>query len=121
MLKSRQRYRQIKELIKLYWIIGRTIAEKREKSGWGSSIIEILAEDLQNTFSEIAGFSRANIFRTRAFYQAYEKVAQAVRQLNVLPIFNVPWGHNIILFQKLDSPKEQIWYAQKTIDHGLES
>jgi predicted nuclease of restriction endonuclease-like (RecB) superfamily len=107
-----------KELIKLYWTIGKTIVEKQEKNGWGSNIIETLAKDLQDTFPGMAGFSRANIFRMRAFFQAYEKVAQAVRQLDALPIFNIPWGHNIMLFQKLDSPKEQIWYAQKTIDHG---
>lgn len=57
-----------KELLNLYWIIGKTIIEKQEKSGWGSSIIEKLAKDLQNEFPGIKGFSRANIFRMRAFY-----------------------------------------------------
>ena len=107
-----------KELIKLYWHIGRTITEKQKNSRWGSSIIERLANDLQKEFPGIGGFSRANIFRMQAFYVAYEKVSQPVRQLQELPIFNIPWGHNIRLLQKLKSNEERLWYAQKTIEYG---
>ncbi len=38
------------ELIRLYWNIGKTVAEKQEASGWGTSVIEKLATDLQNAF-----------------------------------------------------------------------
>lgn len=46
------------------------------------------------------GFSDANLRRMKAFYQAYEVCAQAVRKLNneELPcFFRIPWGHNILL------------------------
>ncbi len=56
-----------KELVRLYWIVGKTIVERQEKSGWGSKFIDKLAKDLQNDFPGIEGFSRRNIFRMRAF------------------------------------------------------
>jgi hypothetical protein len=59
--------------------------------------IEKLANGLQNSFPGMGGFSRANIFKTRAFYLAYEKVSQAVRQFEELPILNIPWSHNVII------------------------
>ena len=107
-----------KELIKLYWYIGKTIAEKQEKDGWGSSVVERLANDLQNAFPGMGGFSRANIFRMLAFYDVCEKVAQPARQLEELPFFSIPWFHSVIILQKLKNTKEQLWYAQKTIENG---
>jgi predicted nuclease of restriction endonuclease-like (RecB) superfamily len=81
-----------KELINLYWTIGKIIVEKQESSGWGSKFIEKLAKDLQSEFPGIEGFSRANVFRMKAFFIAYEKVAQPARQIDRLPIFDIPWG-----------------------------
>ena len=54
----------------------------------------------------------------KAFFIAYEKVAQAVRQFESLPIFSIPWGHNILLLQKIKNANERLWYASKTIEHG---
>ncbi len=74
-----------RELIQLYWEIGRAIAGKQEDEGWGAKVIDRLAADLQREFPGIAGFSRTNIFRMRAFYLAYTQesaiVPQAVGQL----------------------------------------
>lgn len=106
------------ELLKLYWTIGKIIVVQQEKNAWGTNVIEKLAQDLQNLFPGLGGFSRANVFRMRGFYLAYEKVAQAVRQLEDLPIFNIPWSHNIILLQKIKSNQERLWYAQKAIEYG---
>jgi predicted nuclease of restriction endonuclease-like (RecB) superfamily len=124
-LKAKIRSSQIKaavavnrELIKLYWEIGEDIVEKQEKESWGSKVLERVAQDLQNEFPGIEGFSRANIFRMKAFFSAYEKVAQAVRQFESLPIFNIPWGHNILLLQKIKDNTERLWYASKAIEHG---
>ncbi len=62
---------------------------------------ERLAQDLQKEFPAIRGFSRTNIFRMQAFFVAYEKVAQAVRLFENLPVFNIPWGHNILFYVNL--------------------
>ena len=102
-LKTKIRSAQIKgaiavnkELIKLYWDIGKDIVEKQDQEGWGSKVLEKVAQDLQNEFPGVEGFSRRNIFRMKSFYQAYEKVPQAVAQLDDLPIFSIPWGHNAL-------------------------
>lgn len=107
-----------RELIKLYWLIGKTISEKQGKSGWGASVIEQLVKDLQNAFPGIAGFSRSNIFRMKAFFLAYEKVAQAVPLLEDLPVFSIPWGHNILLLRKIKDEKTCLWYAQQAMENG---
>src|SRR5258708_18791897 len=77
-LKSRVRQAQLKaslavnsELIHLYWDIGKSIVEKQEEEGWRAQVIEKLCRDLQHAFPGIQVFSRANIFKMRAFYLAY--------------------------------------------------
>src|SRR3990172_4170920 len=107
-----------KELIKLYWHIGQTIAQKQKESGWGSGVIEQLANDLQKAFPGLGGFSRANVFYMRSFYLAYEKVQKPSGQLDGLPFFNIPWWHNVILITKLKQENERLWYAQKAIENG---
>lgn len=125
-IKKRIKHAQVKaalsvnvELIRLYWDIGKIVVEKQENSGWGAQVIEKLGRDLQAAFPGISGFSRANMFRMKAFYTAYEKVAQPVRQIEDLPVFNIPWGHNIILLQQVKNDRERIWYAEQTVENGL--
>ena len=99
-LKERVRQSQTKamlsvsrELIQLYWDIGRQIAQRQNFDGWGRSTVERLAANLQNAFSGIQGFSRTNIFRMRAFFQAYshsEVVPQPVGQLNAEVVLAQP-------------------------------
>lgn len=110
-----------RELICLYWNIGKTIVEKQEKSGWGTKIIEKLAKDIQNAFPGIEGFSRTNIFRMKAFYNAYQNNPPAGGQFQNSPpdiLINIPWRHNSVLVEKLKKYDERVWYAQKTIEHG---
>ena len=114
-LKARIHSSQIKaairvneELIKLYWHIGKEIVERQDNEGWGTQVIERLAKDLQNSFPGVEGFSRSNVFRMKGFFSSYQKVAQAVRQFEELPIFGIPWGHNIILLQKLKSDDQRL-------------
>lgn len=125
-LKAKIRSTQIKSaiavnkaLIKLYWEIGREIIEKQDQEGWGTHVLEKVAKDLQAEFPGVEGFSRRNMFRMRAFYEAYEKVPQTVAQLDELPIFSIPWGHNALILEKVKNGQERLWYAQKTIENGL--
>jgi len=94
------------ELIQLYWDIGKSIVEKQEQEGWGTQVIEKLCKDLQNSFPGMQGFSRTNIFRMRVFYLIYAKVPQTVGQINALPIVNIPWGHNVLLIEKVKNLEE---------------
>lgn len=143
-LKQRIRAAQVKaalsansELIALYWHIGKSIAERQAVEGWGKSVVDRLATDLQRAFPGIEGFSPSNIWRMRAFYLAWspEVLAQAVREspgaLNLAQavrdldpqnrpqvVVEIPWGHNLILIEKLKAPAERLWYARQTIEHG---
>jgi len=125
-LKSKIKHAQLKaslsvntELIQLYWNIGKAIVEKQQEAGWGTSIIEKLSKDLQNAFPGIQGFSRTNISRMKAFYLAYTIFPQAVGQINTLSIMQIPWGHNVLLIEKVKNFEERLWYAEQTIQHGL--
>jgi predicted nuclease of restriction endonuclease-like (RecB) superfamily len=102
-----------RELVLLYWQIGRDILTRQDQQGWGTKVIERLAHDLRIDFPEMKGFSRANLMYMRAFAQAWPDAAivqQAVGQL--------PWGHNLVLLTRLKDPALRIAYAQRAIQHG---
>jgi predicted nuclease of restriction endonuclease-like (RecB) superfamily len=91
-LKERVRTTQLRaatrvnrELILLYWDIGRSIAEAQRDRGYGKQVVERLAADLQAEFPGLAGFSPLNVWRMWAFYEAYAGgpriLSQAVTEL----------------------------------------
>ncbi|MBA3033886.1 MAG: DUF1016 family protein [Gammaproteobacteria bacterium] len=102
-----------RELVLLYWQIGRDILERQARQGWGAKVIERLAHDLRVAFPDMKGFSRANLMYMRAFAEAWpdaEIVQQAVGQL--------PWGHNLVLLTRLKDSQLRLAYAQRAIRHG---
>ncbi len=60
-----------RDLILLYWNIGRSIVEKQQVLGWGESVVEMVAADLQRAFPEMTGFSPRNVWDMRRFYTTY--------------------------------------------------
>ena len=71
------------EMIFLYWDIGRGIVEKQQALGWGESVVEMVAADLQRAFPSMSGFSPRNVWDMRRLYEAYsapEFLALAVRE-----------------------------------------
>jgi predicted nuclease of restriction endonuclease-like (RecB) superfamily len=131
-LKDRIRSAQIKaavsvnrELILLYWQIGRELGEKVDAGSWGAKVIDTLARDLQSEFPGTGGFSRTNLYRMRAFYAAYPEIPVIVPQVvgqtsSPLPepILHMPWGHNVILIEKVKDPAQRLWYARQAIGYG---
>lgn len=102
-----------RELVQLYWQMGRDILIRQAQQGWGAKVIERLAEDLRLAFPDMKGFSRANLMYMRAFAEAWpdaEVVQQAVGQL--------PWGHNLVLLTRLKDPAQRLAYAESAIAHG---
>jgi predicted nuclease of restriction endonuclease-like (RecB) superfamily len=102
-----------RELIALYWQIGKDILARQSEQGWGTKVVERLSRDLRTAFPDMKGFSRANLLYMRAFAEAWPDpaiVQQAVGQL--------PWGHNIVLLSRLKQPEWRLAYAQKAIEHG---
>lgn len=113
-----------RELLALYWGIGRSIVEKQKNEKWGASIIERLAEDLQRAFPGMEGFSTRNIWRMRAFCLAYSVVKRDVsdmkNKISFLPqaVAEIPWGHQVVLIEKVKSLKERAFYAKMAIEYG---
>ena len=108
-----------RELIELYWSLGETIAEKQGISGWGSSVIETLAKDLQNAFPGISGLSARNIYRMKLFYEAYSQLPQAEgMKWKIFPIFLIPWGHNAVIIENIKDPGERIGMPERAISNG---
>lgn len=150
-----------RELIALYWDLGREIARRQQQEGWGRATVERLAEDLQKAFPGIGGLSRTNLFRMRAFYLAYSGPAgvvpqpvgqlpnagEAVPQPVGLPdsagmpegaappqgvalagsaagtapppaVAELPWGHNVLLLERVKETAERLWYAAEALEHG---
>jgi hypothetical protein len=73
-----------RDLILLYWDIGRAIVEKQQTLGWGESVVEMVSADLQRAFPGMSGFSSRNVWYMRRFYEAYtdsEFLAQAARDI----------------------------------------
>jgi len=100
-------------MITLYFEIGKEIVQKQESLGWGKSVVEKLADDLQKEFGVKSGYSSANLWRMRIFYVTYKenpKLAQLVRE--------IPWSHNIVIFQKCKNADEQAYYIDMTIKEG---
>src|SRR5439155_24340714 len=59
------------EMLLIYWDIGRMIAARQERAGWGAGVIPRLAADLKNELREEKGFSERNIKRMVQFWAAY--------------------------------------------------
>lgn len=131
------------QLIQLYWDLGRQITEKQETAKWGSGFIDQLSKDLREEFPDMKGFSKQNLYRVKNFYlyyfQHFTNVAQVARQLenpnqpqvvsklekaeqvvpeNAALLFQIPWGHQILIIEKIKNVSEAIFYIKETIKNN---
>lgn len=102
-----------RELVLLYWQIGREILGRQKAQGWGAKVIDNLAKDLRNAFPEMKGFSPRNLKYMRSFAESYPdaEFVQAV-------LAQITWYHNIALLDKLKEAPEREWYARQTVENG---
>lgn len=102
-----------RELVLLYWSIGREILTRQEREGWGAKVIDSLARDLHLSFPEMKGLSPRNLKYMRAFAEAWpeEPIVQAA-------LAQITWYHNLALLEKVAAKEERLWYAQQTIQNG---
>jgi predicted nuclease of restriction endonuclease-like (RecB) superfamily len=119
-LKQRIRESQLRasisvnrELVLLYWRIGRGILFRQERENWGAKVIDRLAADLKRAFPEMKGFSPRNLKYMRAFAEAWPQ-EQFVQEV----LAQITWYHNLTLVEKLATESDRIWYAKATIQHG---
>ena len=119
-LKGRIRSAQVRaglaanrELVLLYWEIGRRILDSQRREGWGAKVVERLAQDLRHEFPEMKGFSSRNLKYMRMFAEAHQN-GQFVQQVAA----QIPWFHNVVLLDKVKNPTEREWYIRQTIQNG---
>lgn len=119
-LKNRIRHAQLRasfavsrELVLLYWSIGREILIRQKSEGWGARVIERLGSDLQKEFPGVEGYSPRNLKYMRSLAEAWpdgEKVPQLVALL--------PWGHLRVLLDQLKKAEEREWYLRAAVEYG---
>jgi len=134
------------EMILMYWDIGRMIHQRQQMEGWGAGIIPRLVRDIRNELPEVKGFSERNIgymvrfFREyadppilqqavaklggsltedEALFQTGQKTAPKGNHLNLQQyVAKIPWGHNILLMEKVKDLPVRLWYIRQTIEQG---
>lgn len=126
------------EMILLYWQTGKLIAQRQQQEGWSAKVIPRLAADLKHEFADLKGFSERNLGYMLRFAIEYSeniilqqpvaKLESIENEVNVnlqqlvanLPqlVAKIPWGHNILLMEKVKDKKVRLWYMQQTIEKG---
>jgi predicted nuclease of restriction endonuclease-like (RecB) superfamily len=102
-----------RELVLLYWQIGRQILTRQQRESWGAKVVDRLAADLKATFPEMKGFSPRNLKYMRAFAEAWPD-EPIVQQL----VAQIPWGHNVRILDYVKDPSEREWYVRATVQNG---
>jgi len=96
-----------RELISMYWEIGKYVSEKVKNDGWGKSVVADFARFIQTEHPDLKGFSASNIWRMRQFYETYngnEKLAPLVREIS--------WTHNLLIMSRAKSDEAREFYLR---------
>jgi predicted nuclease of restriction endonuclease-like (RecB) superfamily len=119
-LKGRIRAAQIRaafavsrELILLYWSIGRDLSQRFAAEEWGSKIIDRLARDLRAEFPGVEGFSPRNLRYMRSLAEAWPEEA-ILQEL----IAKLPWGHNLRVLDRIKDRPTREWYLRAALEFG---
>lgn len=137
-----------REMLALYWDIGRLLVAEQEKHGWGAGVLKRLAADIRRKIPEMKGFSERNLKRMTQFYRGYPALfligppavaqlpppksskrkdplaaAQLSGQESVSDkthhlVAQLPWAHNIVLLQKVKNLPTRLWYMKAALSEG---
>ncbi len=102
-----------RELVLLYWSIGRDILARQGTEGWGTRVIDRLSHDLQVEFPGVEGFSPRSLKYMRALAEAWPDVS-IVQQL----IAQLPWGHNLRVLDRIKDRPTREWYLRAALEYG---
>lgn len=120
-LKARVRATQFRaaraanvEVLRLYWSVGRDILVRQRDAGWGSRVIDRLSADLRREFPDQHGWSPSNLKNMRRIAEAWPTAAEFSQQ----PVGRLPWGHVVVLLERLGTREERDWYAARAAEDG---
>lgn len=100
------------ELLSLYWRIGRAILDGQAAEGWGTRVIDRLADDLRAEFPQMRGFSRSSLKYMRQAAAAWPG------PIGQQPVGQLPWGHVTVLLDRLSDQQTRDWYAAAAAERG---
>jgi predicted nuclease of restriction endonuclease-like (RecB) superfamily len=102
-----------RELVILYWSIGRDLLTRQSELGWGGKVIERLSRDLRRAFPEMKGLSPRNLNYMRAMAEAWPDAGVVERA-----VARVPWGHLMRILDKSREPSARMFYVEQAALHG---
>ncbi len=102
-----------KELVALYWDIGRMVTERQAAGAHGTAVVKRLAADLQVEFPGIVGFSWRNLFNMSEFFAAYRDKPK-LQPLAAI----IGWTQNLVILQRCKEPLEREFYIRMTKKFG---
>ena len=108
------------ELIQLYHRIGTEILQRQTTHGWGTKIIQRIADDLKAAFPDMKGFSTRNLKYMRYFAEHCPldpMVQQPAAQFGQQPAAQLPWFHIVTILTKAE-PADREWYALQAVTQG---
>ena len=136
-LSSRYRRSQIKasvkvnqEMLQFYWELGKDIVERDAENRYGARFYASLSRDLKELLPDATGLSERNLYYTKKFYCLYKQVLDNLQQVVAdsgneisqqvaAKLFTVPWGHHMLLIDKLKDDYKKAWfYVCGTIENG---
>ena len=97
-------------LISMYFRLGKILNDNYE---YGNKFIEEVSKDLKVEFPNSTGFSVRNLKYMKKFYLEY-KDEEVVQQL----VAQVPWGHNIVLMEKVKDKGVRKVYIEAILKNG---
>jgi predicted nuclease of restriction endonuclease-like (RecB) superfamily len=104
-----------REVLLLYWYIGTEIRERQARYGWGTKVIQRLANDLKSAFPGVEGFSSRNLGYMKSFAEAYPDLSILQQLLQNSPL---PWGHHVRVLDKVKDTEQRVWYIRAAHEHG---
>lgn len=102
-----------KEMIALYWEVGKRITEQQTALGWGKSVVENLSRDIQKEFPGIKGFGVSNMWDMARFYAEY----QSNEILQPL-VGEISWSKHIVILTKCKETRQRQFYILATKKYG---
>mgnify|MGYP004467062297 FL=1 len=102
-----------KEMIALYWEVGKRITEQQTALGWGKSVVGNLSQDIQKEFPGIKGFGVSNMWDMARFYTEY----QSNEILQPL-VGEISWSKHIVILTKCKETQQRQFYILATKKYG---
>ena len=102
-----------REMIEMYWQIGKYISDKANNGGWGKGVVKEFADFLKQAYPSASGFSAQNIWRMKQFFETYkdkEKLSPLVREIS--------WSNNLLIMAGCKTDEAKEFYLRLTIENG---